>query len=79
MDTESSEHCADAQADLGLRCPHLPGDTVSHVAAHLKKKLSENDQKQFCGCSGVGWSLCGLAATRCRALQFFVLLVVLLF
>ena len=25
--------CADAQSDLGLRCPHLPGDTFSHGAA----------------------------------------------
>ena len=25
--------CADAQSDLGLRCPHMPGDTFSHVTA----------------------------------------------
>ena len=27
--------CADAQADLGLRCPHLPEDTFSHGATKL--------------------------------------------
>ena len=32
--------CADAQADLGLCCPHMLEDTFSHGAAHiiLKKK-----------------------------------------
>ena len=25
--------CADAQSDLGLRCPHMPDDTFSHGAA----------------------------------------------
>ena len=25
--------CADAQSDLGLRCPHMPEDTFSHVTA----------------------------------------------
>ena len=27
--------CADAQSDLGLRCPHMPEDMFSHDAAHL--------------------------------------------
>ena len=27
--------CADAQADLGLRCPHMPEDTFYHDAVHL--------------------------------------------
>ena len=27
--------CANAQADLGLRCPHMPKDTISHVAVHF--------------------------------------------
>ena len=26
--------CADAQADLGLRCSHVPEDMFSHDAAH---------------------------------------------
>ena len=26
--------CADAQSDLGLRCPHMPEETFSHGAAH---------------------------------------------
>ena len=26
--------CADAQADLGLRCPQMPEDTFSHGAAN---------------------------------------------
>ena len=26
----------DAQADLGLRCPHMPEDTFSYSAAHIK-------------------------------------------
>ena len=28
--------CADAQSDLGLRCPHVPEDTFSYGAAQLK-------------------------------------------
>ena len=27
--------CADAQADLGLRCPHMPEDAFSHGEAHI--------------------------------------------
>ena len=27
--------CADAQADLGLRCPHMPEGTFSHGTAHI--------------------------------------------
>ena len=27
--------CADAQADLGLRCMHMPGGTFSHCAARI--------------------------------------------
>ena len=27
--------CADAQADLGLRWPHMPKDAFSHSAAHF--------------------------------------------
>ena len=27
--------CADAQADLSLYCPHMPGDTFLHGAAHI--------------------------------------------
>ena len=29
--------CADAQADLGLRCSHMPEDTLSHGAVHVLK------------------------------------------
>ena len=29
--------CADAQADLGLRCPHMPEYTFSHDEAHIVK------------------------------------------
>ena len=28
--------CADAQADLGLRCPHMPKDTFSQGAAQIR-------------------------------------------
>ena len=31
--------CADAQADLGLRCPHKLEDTFSHGAAHTKQSV----------------------------------------
>ena len=27
--------CANAQADQGIRCPHMPEDTFSHGAAHI--------------------------------------------
>ena len=45
-------HCADAQADLGLRCSHSPEGTFSHGAARLTKKCSilvitMMDQKLF--------------------------------
>ena len=30
-----------AQADLGLRCPHMPEDTFSHAAAHLSNRINE--------------------------------------
>ena len=30
--------CADAQADLGLRCPHMPEDTFSHGPARIMTK-----------------------------------------
>ena len=33
--------CADAQADLGLRCPHMPEDTVSHGVAQMKATYNE--------------------------------------
>ena len=33
--SEGPDHSADAQADLSLRCPHIPEDTFSHGAAHL--------------------------------------------
>ena len=31
--------CVDAQADLGLRCPHMPEATFSHGAAKLKAHI----------------------------------------
>ena len=31
----SWSYCADALADLGLRCPHMSEDTFSHGSAHL--------------------------------------------
>ena len=31
--------CADAQADLGLRCTHICKDTFSHYAAHVITQL----------------------------------------
>ena len=30
---------AGAQAELGIRCPHMPEDTFSHGAAHIKRPL----------------------------------------
>ena len=30
--------CADAQADLGLRSPHMPDDPFSHCAANIRKE-----------------------------------------
>ena len=29
-------------ADLGLRCPHMPEDTISHGAAHLDTLMFQN-------------------------------------
>ena len=34
-DTEGPDQCADAQADLGLRCSHMPEDAISHGAAFM--------------------------------------------
>ena len=31
--------CADAQADLGLRCPHMPKNTFYHGAANIVKPI----------------------------------------
>ena len=31
--------CADAQADLDLRCPYVPKDTFSHGAANIRKRM----------------------------------------
>ena len=31
--------CADAQADLGLRCTHMPEDMFVHGAAHIEMRL----------------------------------------
>ena len=32
----SRSNCAEAQADLGLRCPHMPDDMFSHDVAHTR-------------------------------------------
>ena len=32
--------CVDAQADLGPRCSHLPGDSLSHGADHMSLPLT---------------------------------------
>ena len=32
--------CADAQAGLGLRCPHMPEDTLSHGVAQVKIRVN---------------------------------------
>ena len=29
-DGDGPDECADAQADLGFRCPHMPEDMFSH-------------------------------------------------
>ena len=34
-DSEGPDHCADAQPDLGLPCPHMPKDTFLHGVAHI--------------------------------------------
>ena len=34
-DSEGPDQIADAQADLGLCCPHIPEDTFPHGAAHI--------------------------------------------
>ena len=34
--------CADAQADLGLGCPHMIEDTFSHSAANMVITLAES-------------------------------------
>ena len=46
--------CADAQSDLGLRCPHIPEDTFWHDVAHftvtcsfLSLKLLKETNKHF--------------------------------
>ena len=36
-----------AQADLGLRCPHMPEDTFSHAAAHLSNRINEFWQEKY--------------------------------
>ena len=41
--------CANAQADLGLRCPHLPDDTFSHGATQLFCRI-EKYVICFCTC-----------------------------
>ena len=37
--------CADAQADLGLRCPHMPEDMFSHGAAHISHVIVSKCRK----------------------------------
>ena len=34
-ESESLDDRADARSDLGLRCPHMPEDTFSHVETHI--------------------------------------------
>ena len=38
--------CADAQADMGLRCPHMPEDKFPHGAAHAARHMSRNVRKR---------------------------------
>ena len=42
--------CADAQADLGLRCPHMPKDTFSYDAAHMRKDIFCSFTTENCYC-----------------------------
>ena len=34
-DSEVPNHCADAQTDLGLHCPHMLEDTFSHGVTQM--------------------------------------------
>ena len=38
--------CADAQADMGLRCPHMPEDKFPHGAAHAARPMPRNVRKR---------------------------------
>ena len=31
----TSSDCTDAQADVGIHCPHMPEDTFPHCEAHM--------------------------------------------
>ena len=39
-DSECPDHCANALANLGLRCLHIPEDTFLHGMAQLLKLFS---------------------------------------
>ena len=41
--------CADAQGDLGLRCPFMPEDMFTHGAVHILKNLNIACEKFFSG------------------------------
>ena len=44
-DSECSDQTArDAQADLGLRCPHMPEDTFSNDTAHIMNIWAETSE-----------------------------------
>ena len=38
--------CANAQSDLGLRCPHMPEDTFSHGAAKINLYVVKPDTSE---------------------------------
>ena len=38
-DSEGPDQTAKAQSDLGLRCPHMPEDTVSHGVARMVNNI----------------------------------------
>ena len=55
--------CADAQADLGLRCLHVPEDTFFHEAVHIRMFM---DSRYNCTYAGFFFSLSLLIDyTRC--------------
>ena len=42
-----SSDCADAQADLGLGCPHMPKDTAHIALTFSDKNISTQRQQIF--------------------------------
>ena len=62
---------AGAQADLGLRCPHMPEDTFSHGAAHIPLEKSCTQIMLFFMIIIVLLICCCLCCCCCYCCMFF--------